>query len=246
MRHVFISYRHESSEHARAVRRLGELLRQENIPVALDQFYLDECPGGPDLGWPKWCEDCANESHCVLIIGSDGWFSAYEKKALPGVGLGAATEADLFRQWLYDGAGDNPRVRLAFLHDTPAQQVPMRLRAWHQFRPFDHDDQLKQLIRWVADRLGLGEVELPTVRWPEPIDFRPNLADRLEEWPAVVELLAGRSRERILLFEGPSGLGKSALVREAATYAKKIGIPVVQVDMKGAGSISKGSWDNLI
>jgi hypothetical protein len=235
MRHVFISYRHESSEHARAVRRLGELLRQENIPVALDQFYLDECPGGPDLGWPKWCEDCANESHCVLIIGSDGWFSAYEKKALPGVGLGAATEADLFRQWLYDGAGDNPRVRLAFLHDTPAQQVPMRLRAWHQFRPFDHDDQLKQLIRWVADRLGLGEVELPTVRWPEPIDFRPNLADRLEEWPAVVELLAGRSRERILLFEGPSGLGKSALVREAATFAKKIGIPVVQVDMKGGG-----------
>jgi hypothetical protein len=44
---LFISYCHESPEHARAVRRLGGLLRQANIPVALDQFYLDEFPGGP-------------------------------------------------------------------------------------------------------------------------------------------------------------------------------------------------------
>jgi SEFIR domain len=78
--HVFISYRHESEEHASAVRRLGELLRQSKIPVALDQFHLDEHPGGPDLGgWPKWCEDCANDSACVLIIASAGWFAEYEK-----------------------------------------------------------------------------------------------------------------------------------------------------------------------
>jgi SEFIR domain len=156
MRHVFISYRHENAEHARSVRRLGEFLRQANIPVALDQFYLDEFPAGPDLGWPKWCEDHANESACVLIIGSEGWFSAYEKTGQPGVGLGAATEADLFRQWLYDEGGDNPRIRLAFLRDIATQQIPVWLRAWHHFRPFASDDQLDQLIRWISDRLGLG------------------------------------------------------------------------------------------
>ncbi len=47
---VFISYRHESPEHARSVRRLGQLLRQAQLPVTLDQFYLDEHPGGPDEG----------------------------------------------------------------------------------------------------------------------------------------------------------------------------------------------------
>jgi len=31
---VFISYRQESPEHAREVRRLGELLRQAGLPVA--------------------------------------------------------------------------------------------------------------------------------------------------------------------------------------------------------------------
>jgi hypothetical protein len=203
--------------------------------IALDQFYVDDHPGGPDLGWPKWCEDCANQSACVLIIGSEGWFSAYEKTALPGLGLGAATEADLFRQALWDEQGNNTRIRLAFLHNLSIQQVPVRLRAWHQFRPFDNDDQLNQLIRWVAGCLGIADVELPTVRWPEPLEFRPNLADRLNEWPEIVELLAGRTRERILLFEGLSGLGKSALVRQAAAYAKQLRVPVVQLDLKGGG-----------
>jgi hypothetical protein len=237
LQHVFISYRHESPEHARAVLRLAEVLRQAKpkLPVALDQFYLEEHAGGPDEGWPTWCEQCASESACILIIGSEGWFAAYEKKEQAGFGLGAATEADCFKNALWSEQGHNRRIRVAFLHDVPAEKVPLRLRQWHQFRPFDNDDQLNQLVRWVADRLGLGNVELPTVRWPEPIEFRPNLADRLKEWPAVVELLAGHSAERILLLKGPSGLGKSALVRETTAYAKRLRIPVVQLDLKGGG-----------
>lgn len=231
---VFVSYRHEGPAHARAVRRLGELLRQAKIPVALDQFYLDEHPGGPDAGgWPKWCEDCASESACVLIIASDGWFAAYHKSAPPGVGLGAATEADIIRQALWDEKGDNTRIRLSFLDSVDADKVPLRLRAWHQFRPFDADDELDQLINWLAERLGLHGIKPPTVRWPAPVAFEPDLADRSKEWPVVVDLLAGRSRERILLFQGGGGLGKSALVRYATVYAKQLGLPVVGVDFKG-------------
>lgn len=44
---VFISYRLESPEHARAVRRLGELLRQAKIPVALDKFISTTARAGP-------------------------------------------------------------------------------------------------------------------------------------------------------------------------------------------------------
>lgn len=230
---VFISYRHESPEHSRAVRRLGELLRQAKIPVALDQFYLDEHPGGPDLGWPKWCEDCANESRCVLIICSEGWFDAYDKKSPPGIGMGAATEADLFRQGLWDDKGNNARIRLVFLHNITNDMVPVRLRAWHQFRPFDADEQLNQLIRWLADSLDLKDIQPPTVHWPDPLPFEPELADRTQEWPVIVDFLAGRSRERILLFEGASGLGKSELIRQAVAYAKKVGISVARLDLKG-------------
>lgn len=238
---VFLSYRHESPEHARAVGRLGELLRQAGIPVQLDQFYLDENPGGPNEGWPKWCQDSANQSACVLVIASAGWFAAYEGTGEPGLGCGAAAEAFLFRQFLYDEKGVNARLRLALLNDLPAAcRVPEGLRAWHQFHPFADNAQLDQLVAWIAQRLGLGDIQSPTVRWPEPDDeFKPDLADRVEnEWQAIKNVLSGRSRERILLFEAGTGLGKSALLRQAVAYARSRRIAVAQVDLKGTPDLA--------
>ncbi|HEV3315840.1 MAG TPA: SEFIR domain-containing protein [Candidatus Angelobacter sp.] len=231
---VFISYRHESPEHSQGVRRLGELLRQAKIPIMLDQFFLEQHPGGPDTGWPQWCEDCANQSACVLIIASEGWFAAYEKSGPSGIGLGAATEADLFRQELWDEKGNNARIRVTFLHTVAADKIPVRLRAWHQFWPFQSNESLEQLVKWITNRLNLQGIELPSVQWPQPLEFQPDLADRnKKEWPAVVDLLAGRSRERILIFEGGSGLGKSELLRQTSAYAQKLGLPVAQIDFKG-------------
>jgi hypothetical protein len=112
----------------------------------------------------------------------------------------------------------------------------VRLRAWSHFRPFENDDQMDALVRWIGQRLGMTDIELPTVRWPEPLPFQPDIANRTtKEWPALVEMLSGRSRKRILLYEGASGIGKSVLVRQAVAYAKKLNVPVVHVDFKGGG-----------
>ncbi|HMO66406.1 MAG TPA: TIR domain-containing protein [Verrucomicrobiota bacterium] len=227
---VFLSYRHESPEHARAVKRLGELLRQANLPVVLDQFSLDEHPGGPDAGgWPKWCEDCANQSPCVVIVASEGWFAAYESPGSVSGGFGAASEARLFRQDLYEQKGNNERLRLAFLHEVVPDKVPKGLRAWHQFRPFDRDDQLDQLVRWIASRLEINEKDV--------VDFEPDCADRRDtEWPVIRDLLTGRSRERVLLLEGrETGLGKTELLRQAARYADVLRVPVARINFKGGG-----------
>ena len=168
--------------------------------------------------------------------GSAGWFAAYEKTGDPGQGFGAASEADLFRQDLWDGKGNNARIRVAFLHQVAPETVPIRLRAWHQFRPFDADAELNQLVRWIAQRLGLENVELPTVEWPLPLPFEPDLADRVDtEWKAICDLVTGQSRERILLIEGESGLGKSELIRQATAYARKLHLPLAHINLKGGG-----------
>lgn len=234
---VFISYRHESPEHSRAVRRLGEMLRQADIPVMLDQFYLEEHPGGPDEGWPKWSEDCAIESACVLIVASEGWFAAYNRTEPPSMGLGAATEAALLRQNFYDTQGQSERIRLIILHQLEADEIPVQLRAWHQFRPFDSPGR-SEMIRWAERRLGIERFrakhpETEAIQWPTTIEFQPDIADRMDEWGAVTDLLAGRSKDRALLFEGGSGLGKSELARHAKAYASRVGVPAVYVDFKG-------------
>lgn len=237
---VFISYRHEHSEHARAVRRLAELLRQAALPVMFDQFYLDENPGGPEEGWPKWCEDHAKQSACIIIIASGGWFAACDNSAKPGMGLGAATEAELFRQALYDDTGVNNRLRLVFLNSVAPDHVPGPLHAWPSFRPLADDAQLQRLIRWAADCLGLENIEPPTVHWPEPASYEPDLADRKQEWAIIQNLLSGRQNERIVLIEGASGLGKTALLRETRAYGKQLGVPVVWIEFKdGVLSVDK-------
>jgi len=234
--HVFLSYRHESPEHIRAVRRLGEMLRSINVPVVLDQFLLDENPGGPSLGWPAWCEEQVTQSACVLIVASSGWFSSYDDPAGTPGGYGAAGEAQLFRQALWDEKGFNDRLRIAFLHELAPDTVPLRLRAWQQFRPFDDDEKFKELARWVSFALGIKVGELTPVRWPKPVDFEPDLADRVDtEWRVVRDLMLGNSPERILFLQGDSGMGKSELLWQTATYADRLGIPVARINLKGGG-----------
>lgn len=238
---VFISYRYESPEHERAVRRLGELLRQQGIPVELDQFYLKENPGGPNEGWPKWCEDRTNQSACVVIIASQGWFAAFDGTGEPGSGCGAAVEASLIRSYLYEEKGINPRIRLAFLNPPTADcTIPPRLRDWHRFHPFADSAQLDQLVAWISQRLNLAGIQSPTIQWPKPDDsFTPDFADRVDnEWQVIKDLFTGKARERILLVQGDTGLGKSVLIRQAAAYAKTLGISVSKVDLKSTYDIS--------
>jgi hypothetical protein len=70
--------------------------------------------------------------------------------------------------------------------------------------------------------------------WPkEPAPFNHDLADRaVHEWPAVLQLLTAESRKQILLFHGPSGFSKSALLSAASRYAKKLEVSFAYVDFK--------------
>lgn len=49
------------------------------------------------------------------------------------------------------------------------------------------------------------------------------------------DLLAGRTEQRILMYEGGSGQGKTLLLNEAVRYARRLAIPTVRVDLKASG-----------
>ena len=61
---VFISYSHDSLEHARRVMGLAERLRKDGVDAQLDQYMA----GTPARGWPRWMEDqCDPNSPTPLI-----------------------------------------------------------------------------------------------------------------------------------------------------------------------------------
>lgn len=93
MSQVFISYRQTDDAQRKRVRAFAECLRDAGIDVILDSFFLDDNPGGPNEGWPKWSSDRASETAYVLIIGNQSWFQCFNGTQPPGTGLGAAREA---------------------------------------------------------------------------------------------------------------------------------------------------------
>jgi hypothetical protein len=101
-------------------------------------------------------------------------------------------------------------------------------------QPADPGTQLGSLVTQPATSVASQQSAAPT-KWPaQPTAFKHGLADRaVNEWPAVQRLLTVGAPKRILMFKGPSGFSKSALLDAAARYAKKLlQVPVVYVDFK--------------
>src|SRR5437660_54957 len=98
---VFLSYRHEVDaahpDHQKRVKELGQQLLCTELEVIVDQIYAENNPGGPDEGWPSWCETRAASADKVLIVASAGYFRCYENVEDPGEGLGAACEINVIR-----------------------------------------------------------------------------------------------------------------------------------------------------
>jgi hypothetical protein len=61
---VFISYSHDSPEHAQHVLELAERLRADGVDAQLDQYVA----GTPARGWPRWMEDQLDSAEFVLVI----------------------------------------------------------------------------------------------------------------------------------------------------------------------------------
>jgi hypothetical protein len=162
MRSVFISYRHENQAHASAVLAFAQRLKNAQLPVELDQFYLKENPGGPDEGWPKWCRDRAAKAECVLVIASPGWFQAYESEGIPGQGLGSAWEARIFIQTIYREKGISPRIRFVVLETSEVNAFPVDLDAWHKFNLAANSNDFESIVAWVRKKLSILLAPQPT------------------------------------------------------------------------------------
>lgn len=144
---VFISYRQIDDAQRLRVRNFAARVKNCGIEVVLDQFYKDCHPGGPPEGWPKWSSDQAIYAEKVLVIGNAPWFRCFDGQEQPGTGLGSACEAGNLRQRLYDLAGKNDIIRVAYFDDADVAAISFDLKRYDRFHI---DLDFHHLIAWLG------------------------------------------------------------------------------------------------
>ena len=76
---VFISYSHDSPEHAERVLTLSDRLRQDGIDSHIDQYEVS-----PPKGWPRWMVNKVEWADFVLVVCTETYQQRFKGKAPAG------------------------------------------------------------------------------------------------------------------------------------------------------------------
>ena len=165
---IFISYSHDSDEHAGRVLDLANALRSYGQDVLIDQFQ----PYPPD-GWTRWMERGLDSADFVLMICTPTYLRRVKDEEPPGVGLGVRWEGRLIKVRLYRDQAQAARFIPVLLagYDPSSIPDPVWDHARYQVVAFDFQDPgFESLYRHLAqmppaEAAELGDlVVLPTSR----------------------------------------------------------------------------------
>jgi hypothetical protein len=189
--------------------------------------------GGPDEGWPRWSKAQAGEkSNRVLVVASKGWFRCYEGKEVSGVGLGAAAEASVIEQRLYNAAGVSPDVRIISFGPLDRSALPLDLQRYHTFTLPDEEPEL---VRWLTRKASAAPTPSALTTWPtEPPALGWSLCDHVLVRDSFAQLLSAACGHKVLLLRGPSGRGKTCVTEQLLGGALRLPwLSCGRLDLKG-------------
>jgi tetratricopeptide (TPR) repeat protein len=127
---AFISYSHDSPEHAAQVLAFAQALGDNGIVVELDQFHSAEI-----LDWPRWCNQQTSRefNDFVLCVCTGEYRLRIDGGAAPETGKGVHWEGSLLDDDLYDSKR-NGRIVPILLGDESEREIPRFLRGWTRCR----------------------------------------------------------------------------------------------------------------
>jgi hypothetical protein len=170
---VFISYSHDSPEHANRILALANRLLKEGVDCDID-LYEDS----PPEGWPRWCDNQVEESKFVLVACTDTYLRRFKGKEEPRKGLGVTWEGHIITQELYNAQGKNTKFIPIVFSAADTTSIPVILKgATHYDLAGDtgYDELYRRLTGQPRVRKPpLGElVERPPEPAPEGLPALP-------------------------------------------------------------------------
>ena len=127
---VFISYSHDSPEHADRVLELSDHLRADGIDCVLDQYE-----DSPPEGFPRWMDRQIQEADFVLMICTPTYYRRVMGEEEPGTGYGVAWESTLIYQYIYKAGTSNKRFIPVLLERANEADIPVPWQGVKYYRP---------------------------------------------------------------------------------------------------------------
>jgi tetratricopeptide (TPR) repeat protein len=116
---IFISYSHDSAEHAARVLALADRLIEDGLDCVLDQYI-----GDPPEGWPRWMDRKIKEADLVIMICTETYYKRVMGEEKKGVGLGVKWEGNLIYQHLYQNETVNEKFIPVLFEDGKFEHIP--------------------------------------------------------------------------------------------------------------------------
>ncbi len=140
---IFISYSHDSKEHAKRVLSFSNQLVKDGIDCILDQ-YIET----PPEGWPRWMGQNINDSTFVLMICTENYYNRVMGKEETGKGLGVKWEGKLIYNHIYSNDTKNTKFIPVLFDPQHAIHIPEALKdtTYHTVTSRDGYDNLYRRI----------------------------------------------------------------------------------------------------
>ena len=161
---AFISYSHDSDDHAGRVLELADALRGRGINVILDQYVHP----APEEGWPRWMDRNLDEAQFVLMVCTATYRRRVRGEEEPGHGTGVRWEGTLIYNRIVYGEPGGIRFIPILLPGAEPTHIPDPVRGHKHYRlaTFDLTDPgYEALYRHLTDqpatlRPGLGSIQI--------------------------------------------------------------------------------------
>ena len=229
MSKVFISYSHDSEEHANRVLSFSNQLVKNGINCILDQYVET-----PSEGWPRWMDQNIKNSDFVLMICTENYCNRVMGKEEIGKGLGVKWEGKLIYNQIYFSDTKNTKFIPVLFNSQDTTYIPDPLKDTTYYT-VNLKEGYENLYRRITGQSRISKPKVGTIKKlskHKVSDFFDS--EDLKEQPEKIEIstlpntspdVFGRETEldildkawedpktKILSFIAWGGVGKSALI----------------------------------
>jgi len=193
---VFISYSHDSEEHADKVLAFANKLRDDGIHTVLDQFEES-----PPEGWPMWMDREIRAADFVVMICTETYYRRVMGEEEPGTGRGVKWEGRLIYQHFYNADGLNRTLIPVLFSYCKAEHIPTPFQADTHYM-VDNGEMYERLYARLTGREYVEKHKVGAIR---PVMAKVRKTDffapstMLSKLPVTERELFGREDELKIL-----------------------------------------------